>query len=126
MIRESSSFRDPSGYLFWQDGRIFRTVSRNYFQEYRAVSEAQFFKNLCVQKKIIGFTEQTPTTFPELPKDISLVLEPEMLPFISYPYEWCFSQLKDAALLTLDLHIAALEEGFLLKDASAYNIQFMA
>ena len=125
MIREPSSFRDPAGYLFWKDNRIFRAISHDYFQVYRAVSEARFFKSLCEQKKIIGFTEKTPAKFSELPEDISLVLIPEMLPFISYPYEWSFSQLKDAALLTLDLHISALKEGFLLKDASSYNIQFM-
>lgn len=53
------------------------------------------------------------------------ILLPEQIPFISYPYEWCFSQLKDAALLTLRLQKKALEFGLSLKDASAYNIQFL-
>lgn len=52
------------------------------------------------------------------------VICPQMMPFISYPYEWCFSQLKTAALLTLDIQLAALKHGMILKDASAYNIQF--
>lgn len=52
------------------------------------------------------------------------VIQPEVVPFVSYPYEWCFSQLKDAALLTLDIQQAALAHGMWLKDASAYNIQF--
>ena len=51
-------------------------------------------------------------------------LLPERVPFISYPYEWCFSQLKDAALLTLRLQKIALKHGMSLKDATAYNIQF--
>ena len=52
------------------------------------------------------------------------MLQPEPLPFISYPYEWSFGQLKDAALLTLDLQLLALARGFTLRDASAYNVQF--
>jgi hypothetical protein len=53
------------------------------------------------------------------------VIKPKLVPFISYPYEWCFSQLKDAALLTLDIQKIALEHGMSLKDASAYNVQFV-
>ena len=56
--------------------------------------------------------------------DASVILRPRMLPFISYPYEWCFSQLKEAALLTLEIQKRALEHDLSLKDASAYNIQF--
>ncbi len=52
------------------------------------------------------------------------ILRPEQIPFISYPYEWSFSQLQDAALLTLRLHLLALDHGLWLKDASAYNVQF--
>lgn len=55
----------------------------------------------------------------------SYVLEHPLIPFISYPYEWPFPALKAAALLTLDLHLEALEHGVTLSDASAYNIQFV-
>ncbi len=51
-------------------------------------------------------------------------IRPDRIPFVSYPYEWCFSQLKDAALLTLEIQKTALDHGMILKDASAYNIQF--
>src|SRR5690606_1194452 len=53
------------------------------------------------------------------------VLQPDVIPFVSYPYEWCFSQLKDAALATLAIQKRALRSGMILKDASAYNIQFL-
>lgn len=53
------------------------------------------------------------------------VIEPDRIPFISYPYEWCFGELRDAALLTLDVQLRALERGFVLRDASAYNVQFV-
>ncbi len=52
------------------------------------------------------------------------VIQPEIAPFISYPYEWSFSQLKDAALATLSIQKRAMKLGMSLKDASAYNIQF--
>src|SRR5262249_40411903 len=56
--------------------------------------------------------------------DAYAVIEPELLDFVSYPYEWCFGQLKDAALLTLDVQRRALERGMMLRDPSAYNVQF--
>jgi len=57
--------------------------------------------------------------------DAYKVLKPELVPFVSYPYEWCFSQLKDAALVTLQVQKRALDFGMTLKDASAYNVQFL-
>jgi ribosomal protein L11 methylase PrmA len=71
---------------------------------------------------IIPFREIDPSE--RLDEQCYRVLEPEMVHFISYPYEWCFSQLKDAALTTLEIQMAALRHGMTLKDASAYNIQF--
>jgi ribosomal protein L11 methylase PrmA len=53
------------------------------------------------------------------------VLVPEQIPFVSWPYEWCFGQLKAAALLTLDLQRTAVAHGMTLRDASAYNVQFV-
>jgi hypothetical protein len=53
-----------------------------------------------------------------------IAIEPEFVPFISYPYEWCFSMLKQAALNTLRINKIAMQFGMILKDASAYNIQW--
>jgi len=58
-------------------------------------------------------------------RDTHKIIQPKPIPFISYPYEWCFSQLKDAALVTLEIQRTALEYGMVLKDANAYNIQFL-
>ena len=52
------------------------------------------------------------------------ICQPEIIPFISYPYEWCFSHLRDAALTTLKIQQIALKFGMSLKDSSAFNIQF--
>jgi hypothetical protein len=125
MRNERSSFRDPSGYLFWHEGKLYRTVTDKYIDTYKAVRQSGLLDSLREENKIVEFKEQSAENFPFITKQVSLVLEPEILPFISYPYEWSFSQLKDAALLTLDLHIAGLKSNFLLKDASAYNIQFL-
>ncbi|MDE0951851.1 MAG: hypothetical protein OSA45_11335 [Halioglobus sp.] len=57
--------------------------------------------------------------------DCYKILKPQQIPFISYPYEWSFSQLKDAAMLTLRVQHEAIKHGFILKDASAYNVQFI-
>src|SRR4051794_30857078 len=52
------------------------------------------------------------------------VIRPDLIDFISYPYEWSYSQYKDAALLTLEVQRRAVERGMSLKDCSAYNVQF--
>jgi hypothetical protein len=85
-----------------------------------------FFERACRRGKIV------PTRTADLPEDELArlsgnwvaVLEHERLPFISYPYEWCFGMLRDAALLHLDLMLGALEHDLILKDSSAYNIQW--
>src|SRR5690606_4079832 len=59
-----------------------------------------------------------------LPGGASTLLRHERVPFVSYPYEWTFSMLRDAALLQIDLQLAALDEGLTLKDATPYNVQF--
>jgi len=73
---------------------------------------------LLVQHVDIGL-EQAQTT------DAYTVIQPALVSFISYPYEWCFGQLKAAALATLNLQRNAIECGMSLKDASAYNMQFV-
>jgi hypothetical protein len=62
---------------------------------------------------------------PPSPASAARVIRPEQIPFVSYPYEWCFGQLKDASLATLEIQLAALRHGMSLKDASAFNIQFL-
>lgn len=119
-----SSFRDPSGRLFWHEGKLYRTVTEQYIETYRAVRDSGLFEKLTADHRVVPFRERPAEEFPGLPGQAALILEPDLLPFISYPYEWSFGQLKDAALLTLDLHMAGLKKNFLLKDASAYNVQF--
>lgn len=65
-----------------------------------------------------------PNEFAFDPATAHAVLRPELIEFVSYPYEWSFSQLKDAAILTLDAQVLAAQEGYTLRDATAYNVQF--
>lgn len=115
---DSGSFRDPSGFIYCQNGKVFRHIKSNYFNTYHLLVEKGIYNDLINKNLLIKHTEVEKT--PEY-----ITLEVEKIPFISYPYEWCFSQLKDAALLTLKLEKELLLNNFSLKDASAYNVQFL-
>lgn len=118
----SSSFRDPSGVVFFSNGQIFRQVNKCYSDIYEKATECGLFSFFHTKKQLVYHIESTDQVF--ISDDGYKIIKPEILPFISYPYEWSFSQLKDAALLTLEMQIAAINRGFSLKDASAYNVQF--
>lgn len=117
----NSSFRDPSGFVFQRDNQIFRVVNRSYQANYDELM-SKLYPVLTQAKLLIPHTEvdfdSTKNT-----KQYKL-LQAEKISFISYPYEWSFSQYQDAALTTLAIQRKALEQGMTLKDASAYNIQF--
>src|SRR5690349_16224361 len=125
----SASFRDPSGFLFSRGGVLYRQVNRKYEQEYARLMESGLYEKLVKAGLLIPHIEvdQPPA---DSTGDVSgaiayKVIQPEHVPFISYPYEWSFGELKDAALTTLSIQKRALKVGMSLKDASAYNIQFV-
>jgi hypothetical protein len=119
----AGSFRDPSGFLFRRDGKLLRQINQRYRKDYELLVRSGLYEELNGAGLLI--THRRADVPPFKPDGSYLVIEPEEVPFISYPYEWCFSQLKDAALATLDIQKRALERGMSLKDASAYNIQFL-
>jgi len=118
----ASSFRDPSGFLFTQDGVMYRQINNAYKENYDLLTKSGLYKKLVAEDLLIPH-EETDKKFAET-QEAYKVIKPEKIPFISYPYEWCFSQLKDAALTTLKIQKIALDHGVSLKDASAFNIQF--
>jgi ribosomal protein L11 methylase PrmA len=120
--RIGGSFRDPSGFVFQRGGRIYRQLNRSYSEHYEHLMESGLYAELTAQGALIPHEEVTEP--PLEPEQCYRVLAPERAPFISYPYEWCFSQLKEAALTTLRIQRAAVERGMSLRDASAFNIQF--
>ena len=118
-----SSFRDPSGSLFLKNGVLYRRVNPIYKQHYDCAQKSGLFDALISNKLLIAHQE-IPSSNTD-PKNTYKIIAPEKIPFISYPYEWCFSQLQDAAILTLEIKKIALDHGMTLKDASAYNVQFL-
>lgn len=120
--RLGASFRDPSGFLFRRDGKLYRQVNRRYSPDYDRLMQSGLYAKLVSKGRLIRHAEVDISA--EAPELAYRILRPEPVDFISYPYEWSFSQLKDAALLTLRLQKLALEHDLSLKDASAYNIQF--
>lgn len=120
--RHASSFRDPSGFLFQRDGVLLRQINPSYADHYERLMASGLYETLIERGWLIPHQE---VDEPAAADTAHRVLRPERLPFVSYPYEWSFSQYKDAARLTLRIQQLALEHGMTLKDASAYNIQFL-
>lgn len=121
--RIGASFRDPSGFMFKREGQLFRQVNLHYQTAYDKLMSGGLYDDLVKAGMLVSHTDSPET--PAIPELAYKILQPQVVPFISYPYEWSFSQLKDAALLTLAATRAALKKGMILKDASAYNIQFL-
>src|ERR1051326_2629765 len=121
---DPGSFRDPSGFVFRRENTLFRQVQIGYREEYDLLMASGLYQALVDAGLLIAHTEEDVNS--SLTEGAYRVLRPEPIPFISYPYEWCFSQLYDAALATLQIQKEALRFGMSLKDASAYNIQFRA
>ncbi len=120
--RDGASFRDPSGFVFWRDGQPYRQIQQVFAAEWDAFEASPLKLRLIDQRRLI----------PHEPVGLDLattpgahaVIRPERIEFLSYPYEWTFGELREAALLTLDIQLEAMAAGWTLKDASAYNVQF--
>ncbi len=119
-----ASFRDPAGFLFTREGVLYRQINQAGAEDYSALMSSGLYEKLTKAGILIAHAE-TDLPFSSLDSRGYKVIQPERVPFISYPYEWSFSQLKDAALTTLSIQRRALNAGLTLKDASAYNIQFL-
>ncbi len=118
-----ASFRDPSGFLFSRGGVLYRQVNRAYEGDYTRLMESGLYERLVKAGFLIPHVEASQVA---PANDAAFkIIQPERVPFISYPYEWSFGQLKSAALATLTIQKRALKVDMSLKDASAYNMQFV-
>ena len=126
---DSGSFRDRDGRIYLCGGRILRGISEGALADYRKLESKKFFKRFSEAGKLVA-TREIPMGEVPLPgeeKDRwAGFLEHERVPVVSYAYEWTFGMLKDAAVLTLDLLEAAIKADMTLKDATPYNVQFVA
>jgi ribosomal protein L11 methylase PrmA len=120
--RDGASFRDPGGFVFWRDGQPYRQIQQTFATDWDAFEAGPLKPRLIEQRRLIGH-EPAGLDLATAP-GAHAVIRPEQIEFISYPYEWTFGELREAALLTLDIQLEAMAAGWTLKDASAYNIQF--
>ena len=122
MQSHPASYRDTSGFVFKQDGTVYRYIHPRYEAHYVQLMGSGLYDELVKRKQLIAHSEISDTAgfgFTD-----GSVLLPEQIPFISYPYEWSFDMYKDAAILTLQIAITSLQKGMILKDATPFNIQF--
>ena len=116
---EPGSFRDWDSRVFYDDGRVLRALSEDGLADWQALARSKLFADAVAEGKLVE------TSVAATPIDgAAAVLEHERIPFVSYPYEWTFAMLRDAALLQLDLLRRALDENLMLKDSSSYNVQW--
>jgi len=120
---DAGSFRDPSSRV-WRDGEhIRRGLDETAAADFEKTATSKFFTKAITAGQIVA-TEKVDATGPD-GRTWAAVLEHECVPVITYPHEWSFSMLQDAALLTLRLVRAAIDEDITTKDATAYNVQFI-
>jgi SAM-dependent methyltransferase len=128
--RDAGSFRDPSGYVFRQDGRIFRAVDAQAAADLLALDESGALRRLIADGLVVGTRILPPSALTERlaaeHPGTARFLEHELIDPITYPYCWTVSMLADAAVHTLDLQLRLLQSGHSLKDATAYNVQFVS
>jgi SAM-dependent methyltransferase len=122
LAQHPASYRDPCGFVFTQAGIFYRAVQQEGKRDYDMLMQSNLYQKLIERQLMIAHEEVSGEV---VRSQAYKILKPQQFSFWTYPYEWSFSQLKDAALLTLKLIKLGLEHGMMLKDANAYNIQFV-
>ena len=122
---DPASFRDPSGRLFRHAGSLYRTCSPDALTAFTRARESGLIEALTTSGLLVptSLVESGAEGLPSAEVG-SHVLKQAELPLVSYSYEWSFSMLRDAALLTLAVLDACLTRHFVLKDATAFNVLF--
>jgi predicted nicotinamide N-methyase len=122
---EPGSFRDRDGFVFFEGTNCYRAIHNHYSDTWEKLEKSGLYRELVEEGKLIPLEPCDTEQFTDVNKHLYKLYKAASLPFVSYPGEWSFSQLKKAALLTLYIQKKAIEKGFCLKDASAYNVQFI-
>jgi hypothetical protein len=125
---EQGSFRDRDSRVVLSGDAVLRVLSERGAEDWRALAASPLLERLTADGSLIPTEEvegaAAAAVAGALPGAVAAVLRHERVPFVSYPYEWTFGMLRDAALLQLDLELQALDDGLTLKDATPYNVQF--
>ena len=117
---EPGSFRDWDSRVFYDDGRVLRALSEDGLADWHALAGSKLFAGAVAEGKLVATSRRRARRSTARPPSSST----SAFPFVSYPYEWTFAMLRDAALLQLELLRRALDEDLMLKDASSYNVQW--
>lgn len=122
---DPASFKDPAGRVFHHQGGIYRTLTDQALRDFQAAAGAGLIDAL-VRDHLLVPTEAVPSATLGLSTAGAspFVLKQPRLPLVTYPYEWSFEMLRDAALVTLRIIDRALDAGFILKDATSFNVLF--
>ncbi len=125
---DPGSYRDPDSSIFYSDGRVWRGLSATGLEDWNRLSKTGFHDRLVKEGKLVETWDTAQPTKGHYAsprgKRWAAVVEHRPIPFVSYPYEWSFSMLRDAALCQLDVLLAALDEDMTLKDGTAFNVTF--
>ena len=122
---DPGSFRDPMSRVFVEGDTVTRALSGEALADYEAAANTSFFSAAIEAGQIVGTERLDDTEAKALDGDWEAALRHDAIPFLSYPYEWTFEMLRDAALLQLELTKAAVTEDVITKDATSYNVQFV-
>lgn len=117
-----SSYRDPSGFVFEKDKTYYRQVNKVFKEHFDLFISSGCYEKLIKQQLLISHEQVNENLIGS--DEWYATLKPEQIEFISYPWEWSFDMLKDAALLTLRIAKEAISSELILKDATSYNIQW--
>ena len=121
---DGGSFRDPEARVVTREGMVYRCLSDHALEDWTLLESTEFFRRFVEGGELVRTERVDDAALRFLGREWSGVLRHETVPVISYPFEWPFGMLKDAALLQLDLTLAALQEGMTLKDGTPYNVQW--
>lgn len=121
--KHGGSFRDPDGFVFFDKGVLYRQVNARCREDFDALMQSGLYDDLVAGGLLVEHENVDRSL--AATDEAYAVLRPRLVPFVSYPHEWCFSQLKAAALATLEIQKRALGRGMSLKDGSAFNVQFV-
>ena len=124
LIIDGASFRDPSGNVIHYKNEIYRIINNNYKNEFDHFIKSGLYQKLISENLIVEYNEDDTIQIKSDFDNFYKIIKQEKIHFISYPYEWSFDMLKDAALTILQIQKICLEFEMSLKDASAYNVQF--
>lgn len=124
MLPQPISYKDNKAFVYKKDNKYYRCLFNSYKEEYECLMNSGLYKELLEKDLIISHSELSFDETINSSEGIFKIIYPEQIAFVSYPYEWTFSQWKDTCITLLSINLIALKYGMILKDATPYNFVF--